>query len=184
MPRGFKSCSNCGRSDIHIATRKCKCGEIMPKKAKGKKCPKCKKSIPLKQKKCSCGFSKLTTRRHQKFSPKMDGHYRLMKFVGRMLPRVPFTKQEAANEVKIAKFILHVCCEDYDFLAKFKKPSWVKNTLLWFRSKDGIKHLKTKYNEYLFEPEETEDIFIDEGSKKGEDILKPKPRTLRQFLDE
>ena len=181
MPRGFKICGSCN-SRCPIALKKCKCGKDFEKKIK-KKCSKCGDSLSLKQKRCSCGNYKLNSRRGHKFNPKMQGHYRLMRFVGRMLPMVELSKNEIPRELKIAKFILHICYEDYDFLGKLKRPHWIKSSLLWFKTKNGIKFLKEKYKEYLYQLPD-EDIIIDEGEKRGEDIVDTKPRNLRDFLNE
>jgi hypothetical protein len=56
--------------------------------------------------------------------------------------------------------------------------------LLWFKTKDGKKYLNSKYNEYLFQPEVKEDIFVDEGEIKGENVEYKKKKSLREFLDE
>ena len=147
-----------------------------------KTCPKCgDDKVPSFLKKCKCG-AKFTPKKKNK-KPPNEGQIRLRNFITRSL-QGKLSSKEMGREMHVAKIMLDICHEDYDFLSKFKVPSWVKTTLLWFKSKDGRKHLKTKYNEYLFEPEIKEDIFIDEGEKKGEDILEIKPRTLRQFLDE
>ncbi len=111
---------------------------------------------------------------------------RLKKFVTRSFLDMKFSEEELSREVHVAKVMVEICYSDYDFIAKYKIPSWVRdqNTLLWFKTTDGKKYLKRKYEEYLFKPEADEDIFVDEGEIKGENIDYKKRKSLRNFLDE
>ena len=148
-----------------------------------KTCPKCGDSVPSILKKCKCGEVFSNKKRAKK--PVNIGHKRLVDFISRNLPN-KLSSKEMSREIHVAKQMLKICYDDYDFLAKYKIPSWVKkrNTLLWFKTKDGKKYLNSKYNEYLFEPEVKEDIFVDEGEIKGENVEYKKKKSLREFLDE
>ena len=160
MPSGFKTCKCCGNTKVFSLVQKCSCGFKFYKKrrAKGEKV----KRIP-----------------NEKFR-------RLKNFVTRSFLDTKFSEEELSREVHVAKIMVNICYSDYDFLAKYKVPSWVKRekTLLWFKTKDGQKYLKRKYDEYLFQPEINEDIFVDEGEIKGENIDYKKRKSLRDFLDE
>tara|TARA_Y100001937_G_scaffold9352_2_gene11538 strand:+ start:9619 stop:10074 length:456 start_codon:yes stop_codon:yes gene_type:complete len=146
-----------------------------------KTCPKCgDDKVPSFLKKCKCGEVFLKKKKTKTFN---EGHERLKNFISRSLSK-KLSGREMAREMHVAKIMLGICYDDYDFLSKFKVPSWIKDSLLWFKSKDGKKFLERKYHEYLFKPEVKEDIYVDEGSKKGEDVIVSKPRSIRQFLDE
>jgi|TARA_R110002020_G_scaffold89952_1_gene219440 hypothetical protein len=160
MPRGYKACAECDNKEVSIASKKCKCG--------------------------STSFLKRPSRYIKRSNnPQAQGHFRLKKFISRSL-QGKLSKDKAARELHVAKIVLNIFCEDYDFLAKFTVPSWIKerNTLLWFKTKDGKKYLERKYNEYLFQPEIKQDIIVDEGELKGENVEYKKKKTLREFLDE
>ena len=140
-----------------------------------------RKSSFFFKKKCKCGEVFSTKKRTKK--PFNEGHERLKDFISRNLPK-KLSGKEMAREMHVAKLMLKICYEDYDFLSKFTVPSWIKDSLLWFKTEKGRRFLERKYNEYLFKPETKEDIYVDEGSKKGEDVIVSKPRSIRQFLDE
>jgi len=147
-----------------------------------KTCPKCgDKKVPSFLKKCKCGEVFSTKNRIKK--PTNEAHKRITNFICRNLKN-KLSPKEMAREIHVAKLMVKICYDDYDFLAKFTVPSWVKNTLLWFKTKDGKRFLERKYNEYLFKPEIKEDIFVDEGEIKGENIEYKKKKSLREFLDE
>ena len=146
-----------------------------------KTCPKCgDNKVPSFLKKCKCGevFS-----RKKKTKIFNEGHERLKNFISRSLPK-KLSGKEMAREIHVAKIMLAICYDDYDFLSKFTVPSWIKDSLLWFKTKDGKKFLERKYHEYLFKPEAKEDIFVDEGEIKGENVDYKKKKSLREFLDE
>ena len=146
-----------------------------------KTCPKCgDNKVPSFLKKCKCGEVFLRKKKTKIFN---EGHERLKKFISRSLPK-KLSGKEMAREIHVAKIMLAICYDDYDFLSKFTVPSWIKDSLLWFKTKDGKKFLERKYHEYLFKPEAKEDIFVDEGEIKGENVDYKKKKSLREFLDE
>jgi hypothetical protein len=71
---------------------------------------------------------------------------------------------------------------DLDFLSKVKPLFKLNGTIKWLLTADGIKFLDLKYKEFKYKPKKSE-ILIDSGEKFGDDIVKPRPRTIRQFLD-
>jgi hypothetical protein len=158
MPRGYKACAECNNKKVPIAKKQCECGSVT--------------------------FLK-RNRRKSRNDPRVEGHLRLQNFISRSL-QGELSKTEAEREIHVAYNMLEICYGDFDFIAKFTVPSWVKqrNTLLWFKTKDGKKYLERKYNEYLFQPEIKEDIIVDEGELKGENVEYKKKKTLREFLDE
>ena len=146
-----------------------------------KTCPKCgDNKVPSFLKKCKCGEVFLRKKKTKIFN---EGHERLKNFISRSLPK-KLSGKEMAREIHVAKIMLAICYDDYDFLSKFAVPSWIKDSLLWFKTKDGKKFLERKYHEYLFKPEAKEDIFVDEGEIKGENVDYKKKKSLREFLDE
>ena len=161
MPQSwFKKCKACGDDKVFTYLQYCKCGFQFYKKRKPKGA-KVKRPV------------------NQKF-------VRLRNFIKRSFPNVKFSEEELNRELHVAKVMVVTCYDDYDFIAKYKIPSWVKGqkTLLWFKKKEGKTYLKRKYNEYLFEPEVKEDIIVDEGEIKGENVEYKKRKSLREFLDE
>jgi len=160
MPSGFKTCKSCGNSKVFSLVQKCSCGFVFYERRRRK-------------------GEKVKRKPNEKFR-------RLKKFVTRSFSDIKFSEEELSREVHVAKVMVEICYSDYDFIAKYTIPSWVrdKNTLLWFKTTDGKKYLKRKYEEYLFKPEANEDIFVDEGEIKGENINYKKRKSLRDFLDE
>ena len=158
MPRGYKVCAECGNKKVNVAKKQCECG--------------------------SSSFLK-RNRRKSRNDPRVEGHLRLQKFISRSL-QGELSKKDAEREMHVAYCMLEICYEDFDFISKYTIPSWVReqNTLLWFKKEEGKKYLKRKYEEYLFEPEANEDIFVDEGEIKGDNVEYKKKKSLREFLDE
>jgi len=72
---------------------------------------------------------------------------------------------------------------DTDFLSKVKPPFVFKNTIKYFLTKDGKEYLQKKHKEFYYKPPE-KDKFVDTGVKSGEDILRKKTKTLRDFLND
>ena len=158
MPRGYKACAECNNKKVPIAKKQCECGSVT--------------------------FLK-RNRRKSRNDPRVEAHLRLQNFISRSL-QGELSKKSAEREIHVAYTMLEICYGDFDFIAKYTIPSWVRdqNTLLWFKTTDGKKYLKLKYEEYLFKPEANEDIFVDEGEIKGDNIDYKKRKSLRDFLDE
>ena len=72
---------------------------------------------------------------------------------------------------------------DLDFLTKVKQPFELKGTIKYFLTEDGREYLRKKYKEFNYKPPE-KDKFVDTGVKVGEDLVKKKARTLRDFLND
>ena len=113
MPSGFKTCKCCGNTKVFSLVQKCSCGFKFYKKrrAKGEKV----KRIP-----------------NEKFR-------RLKNFVTRSFLDTKFSEEELSREVHVAKIMVNICYSDYDFLAKYKVPSWVKGENIDYKKRKSLR---------------------------------------------
>ena len=86
-------------------------------------------------------------------------------------------------EIHAATKVFECFKNDTDFLSKVKPPFVFKNTIKYFLTKDGKEYLQKKHKEFYYKPPE-KDKFVDTGVKSGEDTLRKKPKTLRDFLND
>jgi hypothetical protein len=108
-------------------------------------------------------------------------HKEKLAFIHRILGG-SFSSPKMTERV-VAKKIFERYKNDLDFLSKVSAPSWLKDSMLWFLTEDGLKYLDLKYKEFYFKIEEPPKI-VDFHHKVGDDILEKKPLTVRDFLNE
>tara|TARA_Y100001973_G_scaffold93358_1_gene144117 strand:+ start:114 stop:557 length:444 start_codon:yes stop_codon:yes gene_type:complete len=145
---------------------------------RGKKsCPSCNALLGARTKVCDCGYEFLPKAKKQAkpfFKERKD-------FLKRMLGGSKPTNYvfEMSTVTKIfAQFE-----GDLDFLTKVKPPFELKGTIKYFLTKDGREYLRKKYKEFNYKLPE-KDKFVDTKEKFGEDILRKKKKTLRDFLND
>lgn len=102
-------------------------------------------------------------------------------FINRLLGESHSSPRMA--ERVVAKKIFARYNNDIDFLSKVSAPSWLKDSLVWFLSADGLKYLDLKYKEFYFKIQDAPKI-VDFQEKFGDDIMERKPLTVRDFLNE
>lgn len=143
-----------------------------------KECPKCKQLIGARASKCNhCGEVFSATKPKKQAKP----FFRERKqFVIRMLDGEK--SEDMSMDMMVATQVFKWFDNDIEFLSKVKPPFKFKNSIRYLRSKDGRKYLEKKHREYLYLPKNQED-FVEQIDKIGEDIVQPKIRTLRDFLN-
>ncbi len=101
-------------------------------------------------------------------------------FIQRMLQGRP---KNFALEMKTAYELFEMHEFDLNFFEKVSPPPFKINSLLWFKTRDGLKFLAKKKMEMKFQVPEYEKV-VEIGEKCGEDTLTEiKPRTIRKFLN-
>lgn len=143
-----------------------------------KECPKCKESIGARAASCKhCGevFQAIKLKKQPKpfFKERKE-------FIKRMLNGEK--SEDMSMDMMVATLVFKWFDNDLDFLSKVKPPFKFKNSIRYLRCKDGREYLKKKHQEFYYRPENKE-TFVEEKSKIGEDIVQPKIRTLREFLN-
>jgi hypothetical protein len=87
-----------------------------------------------------------------------------------------------ALEMMAATKIFEIFLGHEDFLSKVAAPFPLKGSIKYLITEDGIGYLNKKKTEFYFKPKELDKI-IDFKDKVGEDTLKKKTLTLREFLN-
>ena len=152
---------------------------------KGKKqCPECQAIVGAAAKTCACGFSFSKAKLKKVFGlqdkkPKYADYKRsfLKRMIGNQKP------DSYPLEMSVVKKIFDFFDNDLDFLSKVKPHFKLNNSIKYFLTKDGKEYLVKKHREFYYKPPE-KDKFVDTEVKSGEDILKKKKKTLRDFLDD
>lgn len=98
-------------------------------------------------------------------------------FAARMLVDNP--KPTWIAEMKCAKDLFNEW--NVEFLIKVPKPPFKINSLFFFKTEDGIKYLRQKYQEYLYKPKSY--AIIEGEEKEGEDWGGNKRVGIREFLN-
>lgn len=86
-----------------------------------------------------------------------------------------------ALDISVASKVFERYKNDIDFLSKVKPPFKFEGSIKYLITKEGIKYMDMKYNEFKFKPKELENM-VDFGEKIGEDIIVSTVKTLRNFL--
>lgn len=145
---------------------------------RGKKtCPSCQAIVGARASLCECGHKFLPSKKKQTkpfFTERRE-------FVKRMLAGSKAT--DWRMEMHTATRVFEQFKNDTDFLSKVKPPFVFKNTIKYFLTKDGKEYLQKKHKEFYYKPPE-KDKFVDTGVKSGEDIIRKKTKTLRDFLND
>ncbi len=145
-----------------------------------KQCPKCQGIIGARSSACNlCGHIlsplKAKTKEVKPFFKERK------EFIKRMLDG------EKSEDMRLDMMVVTKVFEwfnnDLDFLSKVKPPFKLKGSIKYLRTKDGKDYLIKKYREFQYKPENHE-VFVEEKAKVGEDIVKPKIKSLREFLNE
>ena len=145
---------------------------------RGKKtCPSCQALVGARASLCECGHKFLPAKKKQAkpfFTERRE-------FVKRMLAGSKATDWRI--EMHTATKVFERFENDTDFLSKVKPPFVFKNTIKYFLTKDAKEYLQKKQKEFYYKPPE-KDKFVDTGVKSGEDTLRKKTKTLRDFLND
>ena len=143
-----------------------------------KECPKCKELIGARAASCKhCGEVFRETKPKKQPKPFVKER---KEFIKRMLDGEKSTN--IGMDMAVATEVFKLFDNNIDFLSKVKPPFKLKGTIIYLRSQSGREYLTKKYREFLYRPKNHED-FVDEKKKTGEDIVQPKIRTLREFLN-
>lgn len=144
-----------------------------------KECPKCKRLIGARSSTCKhCGEVMKAAKPRKKANP----FYReRLAFIRRMLGGEKSTNFRL--DITIATNIFTLFDNDIDFLSKVKPPFKFSGGITYLRSKAGRDYLTKKHREFYYNPENKE-IFVEGSDKIGEDIVKPRIRSIRKFLNE
>lgn len=147
---------------------------------KGKKqCPNCNSLLAIRALLCTCGFSLEKGKAKKKetkpfFAERKD-------FIKRMLDGGK--SHDMKLDMITATRIFATFDNNVDFLGKVKPPFKLDGSIRYFLTADGKEYLRKKKLEFDYKPKNTEKI-IDHFEKIGDDIVIPKPRTLRNFLND
>ena len=145
---------------------------------RGKKsCPSCNALLGARIKVCDCGYEFLPKAKKQAKPFFKERKEFLKRMLGDSKPTNYVFEMSTVTKV-FAQFE-----NDLDFLSKVKPPFELKGTIKYFLTKDGREYLSKKYKEFNYKPPE-KDKFVDTGVKVGEDTVKKKTRTLRDFLND
>ena len=144
-----------------------------------KECPNCKTLIGARAANCNhCGtvFRQTKTKKQAKpfFKERKE-------FVKRMLNGEK--SQDMRLDIIVATKVFEWFDNNIDFLSKVKPPFKFNGSIKYFRSQDGRDYLTRKYKEFQYNPQNHEE-FVEGNEKIGEDIVKPKTRSLREFLND
>jgi len=144
-----------------------------------KECPKCKDLIGARAASCqNCGEVFQASKIKKQPKPFVKER---KEFIKRMLDGGK--SDDIRLDMMVVTKVFEWFDNDIDFLLKVKPPFKLNGSIKYFRSKDGRDYLIKKHKEFQYNPKNHEE-FVEGNEKIGEDIVKPKIRSLREFLNE